>query len=114
MNTKSKNQQEEVTGFLANPMVGTVLTVASGVCFLSLGMILPLVGRAGAMTPYYGKNRLTFLLVALLTLVLAVLAVLSKLTRRKIDHSPLPVFSLLLSGLTLFLLLAFLAGLLAI
>lgn len=110
----AKQEEQSNKSLISDPMVGSILTVASGICFLVLGMILPLVGRAAALTPYYGRNKTAFLGVVLLSIVLAGAAIFSKLQRRKIDQSPLPYFSILLLGLSTMLLLAFLMGLLAI
>ncbi len=113
MSTKSA-QQEAPTTFFATPWVGTVLTVASGLSFLVVCMVLPLVGKAGAVVPYSTKNFVAFLAVLLTSLVLAVLASISKFERRKIDNSPLPLFSLILLALCVLLLVALLTGMLHI
>ena len=107
-------KEAEVTPFITLPVVGTGLTVASGICFLVLGMILPLVGRAAKLTTFYDKNKMAFLAVAILSLVLAGLAIYSKMKRRHLDNSPLPFFSILIFGLSGILLVAFLGGFLAI
>jgi hypothetical protein len=99
---------------LARPEVGTALTIASGLSFLFLCMILPLVGKAGAQTAHYGKNFAAFLAVLFITGGLAGLAVYAKLLRRRQDASPLPKFSLSILGLSLLLLIALIAGLLKI
>ncbi|HPG01168.1 MAG TPA: hypothetical protein PLE77_14010 [Kiritimatiellia bacterium] len=115
-------KEEQKTGFLALPWVGSVFTIASGVSFLFLCMILPLVGPAathGSGSPGAGpapqlpQNRMAFTGVLLLSLALAVLAVFSKMERRKIDKSPLPIYSFLLVGLCVLLLVAFVTGALA-
>lgn len=102
--------------WLAIPTVGSVLAVCSGLAFLFLCMILPLVGRAGQAEnlEYAWKNYATFLLVLLLTLSLSMLAVYSKILRRREDGSPLPIWSISLSGLLLALLFCLLTGLLSI
>lgn len=117
------DQQEtsfEDNGF-AHPVTGTILTVASGLSFLFLTMILSIVGPAamsgsgspGAYrAPWANNNILSFLGVLALSLTLGVLAVLSKLERRKIDGSPLPYFSFGLCAICVFLLVAFLTGIL--
>jgi ABC-type microcin C transport system permease subunit YejE len=99
---------------LFHPVFGSALTVLSGLSFLLVCMLLPLVGPAGAATVHADKNKWTFLAFLLVALVLSVLAIISKLERRKFDHSPLPHFSLLLCGLCLLLLIASLTGLLSI
>lgn len=114
MNKQNAKTQANSAGVLTSPAVGTGLTIASGVSFLVLCMILPLVGQAAANTPYYAKNKSAFMAICLLSLLLAVLAVVSKLARRKIDGSPLPLLSILLSAACLVLLLAALTDLLSI
>lgn len=108
---------------ITHPLVGSVLTVLSALSFLFLCMILPLVGPAamrgsgspGADTaPHVGANITAFLSVLLLTFILGALGVYSKLQRRKIDGSPLPFWSVALCGICVFLLIAFLTGLLQI
>lgn len=100
--------------FFQWPSVGSFFTVLSGLSFLFVCMLLPLVGRAGSVAPAAGKNRLAFLGAVLFSLLLGGLATLSKMERRKIDGSPLPYFSLGLMGLCLALLLALFAGLLSL
>lgn len=96
------------------PVVGTALTILSGLSFLFVCMILPLVGRSGSAAPHADKNYRAFLGVLLLSLALGILAAISKIERRKIDGSPLPYLSLGLSGVCLVLLMALLTGLLSI
>ncbi|MBN1269568.1 MAG: hypothetical protein JXB04_08275 [Kiritimatiellae bacterium] len=120
----ARNQVDEVEGpFFARPIVGTILTILSGLSFLFLSMILTIVGPAamngsgspGATTVAWAKqNFLSFLGVLLLSLALAVLATMSKMERRKIDQSPLPYFSMGLAGICVFLLFALVTGLLHI
>lgn len=100
--------------FHARPAVGTFLTILSGVSFLILCMILPLVGRAGTAVSYADQNTRAFLMVLVASLALGGCAVYSKLERRKIDHSPFPLFSAILCSLCLILLVAFFTGLLRI
>ena len=80
------------------PVVGTTFAVLSGLSFFFLCMILPLVGPAGSRVPHAGQNKVAFLSVLVLTFVLAGLSAFSKMGRRKIDQSPLPLFSLGLCG----------------
>ncbi|MDF7824283.1 hypothetical protein P4B35_09695 [Pontiellaceae bacterium B12227] len=80
------------------PVTGTVLAVASGLSFFFLCMILPLVGPAGSRVEHAAKNKVAFLAVLLVTFTLAALAAFSKLGRRKVDDSPLPLFSFGLCG----------------
>lgn len=115
-NIKSKAPAEPVAAqpFFANAMVGTVFTIASGLAFLLVCMLLPLVGKSGAVTMHARENLYAFLAAIVSSLVLAALATVSKLERRKVDGSPMPLFSLVLCGLSVLLLLALLAGLLRI
>ncbi len=98
----------------ALPVVGSVLTICSGLSFLVLCMTLPLVGKAAADVSHYSVNYMTFLGILILSLAFAVLATISKLERRKVDLSPFPMFSAILLGLCLLLLFALLFGLLKI
>lgn len=118
-----KKKQEARVPFFAWPAVGTVLTVTSGLSFLFLLMILPVVGPAamkgsgspGATTaPQIRENMMAFTGVLMLSLVLAVLAVVSKLQRRKIDGSPLPYYSVGLCVADVFILVVYVTGLLAL
>lgn len=86
-------------------------------------MILPLVGPAAmrgsgspgaTAVPHAWANYFTFLGVLLLSLALSALAIFSKMERRKKDGSPLPLYSVGLLVLLLFLLVALLMGLLEI
>lgn len=98
----------------ATPWVGTLFTALSGLVFAFLCMILPLVGKAAKVVPHYEQNRKAFLAVVILSLALAGLAAFSKLARRKVDGSPLPLASFGLIGLDVLLLLAYQIGALAI
>lgn len=116
------NKMAETTGSEARTIAGrvwfahfgTALTIAAGLSFLFLCMILPLVGKAGVMTVHARQNFIAFLLVLLLTCVLSIAATVAKLARRHMDQSPLPFFSFTLLGLSLLLLVALLTGLLHI
>jgi hypothetical protein len=94
--------------------LGTGLTIAGGLSFLFLCMILPLVGKAGVQTVHYRQNYLAFLSVLLLSLVLSSAATAAKLMRRRIDRSPLPWMSITLTALCVLLLISLFAGLLHI
>ena len=101
----SMEQQNSMPSVLNKPLTGTVLAVSSGLSFFFLCMILPLVGPAGSKTDHAATNRLAFLGVLMLTLLLAALASFSKMARRKSEGGPLPVWSLalcLVCVLTLF------------
>ena len=104
-------------------MVGNLLSIAAGLSFLVLCMILPLVGPAAmrgsgspgaTAVPHARANFLMFLGVLLLSLALSALAIFSKIDRRKKDGSPLPVYTIGLFVLLLFLLIALFMGLLEI
>lgn len=115
--SKSSSQPETAAApepFFSRPEVGSALTVLSGLSFLFVCMILPLVGKAGSVTVHARENYVAFAATLAASLVLAVLATLSKLQRRKLDQSPWPVFSVVLTGLTGLLLVALLLGLLRI
>lgn len=93
---------------------GTALTIAGGLSFLFLCMILPLVGKAGVQTVHARQNFYAFLGVLLLSLTLSGAATVAKLARRRVDQSPLPWTSITLTGLCVLLLVALLTGLLHI
>ena len=109
-----ETEPEALTPLFFQPAVGTVLTVLSGLAFLFVCMILPLVGKAGVATVHAHENNLAFSAVLVLTLVLAILASISKLQRRRVDQSPLPYFSIVLASLAGLLLAAHVLGLLRI
>ncbi len=111
----SAKKTEEFEGSLfAKPAVGSTLTVLSGLAFLVLCMVLPLVGQAAAAVEYRNHNFYTFLAVLAACFVLAALAVFSKLQRRKLDQSPLPYSSLALCAVCLILFIALITGALAV
>lgn len=101
---------------LAHPTVGNILAILSGLSFLFLCMILPLVGRAGQAEglPYATKNFVTFLLFLLVTLALSGAATYSKIQRRKLDQSPFPRWSAMLTGGLVLVLIFLLSGLFSI
>lgn len=112
---KKPIQEEPQLSFFARPAVGTLFTALSGISFLFLCMVLPIVGPAAArgsgspgatQAEHYAKNVLAFRGVLLAALILAALAVVSKLERRKVDASPMPYSSI---GLCVLLVLIFLA-----
>lgn len=78
---------------ITRPETGTALAVASAISFFFLCMILPLVGPAGVKMEQAGTNKSAFVAVLLVTLVLAAFSTWSKLGRRKVDGSALPVYS---------------------
>lgn len=103
--------------------VGDVLTVAAGVLFLVLCMMLPMVGPAaahgsgspGATTAeHFASNRTAFLAMLILTLIVAGVATLSKLTARRVAGGRLPYIALGIDAACLALLVVYFAGLLQI
>lgn len=104
----------EIKTFLQKPVVGSVLTVASGISFFFNCMLLPLVGRAGSSVPDADKNRLAFLAVLGLTFTLAALATWSKMVRRSDDKSPPPYWSLGLCAICVVIFVLLMTGLLAV
>ena len=99
---------------LANPIVGNALTLAAGLGIFVLGIVLPLVGPAAALTDHYAANRISFHTVTFVALALSVLALVSKLSRRKVDGSPFPKASSFLVGWYALILLLEISGALAI
>lgn len=114
MTTKAPAAPAVTQPFLADPVVGTVCTVASGLSFILVCMLLPLVGKSGSVTMHARENFLAFLAAVLLSLILAALATYAKIERRKLDGSPRPNFSIVLCILSGLLLLALLTGILRI
>lgn len=74
----------------AKARAGDALSVAAGLAFLLTCMLLPLVGKAGAVTPYAAQNRRTFETALAATFTLALAATFSKWSRRRRDGSPAP------------------------
>jgi hypothetical protein len=111
---RSEQPANTATEGFAHPAVGSFLTVLSGLSFLWLCMLLPLVGKAGSVTPFARQNYFVFLGFLLLTLTLCGTAIASKMARRRRDGSPPPVLTLGLAAICALLLLAQLAGLLAL
>lgn len=106
--------------FLLRPRVGNLLTIAAGLSFYFLCMILPLVGPAAMRgsgspgagpVPHARANYLTFLGVLLLSMFLAGLALFSKLGRRRLDRSPFPWHTFGLLAIEILILIALLTGL---
>lgn len=107
--------------FFAVPAVGTVFTILSAISFYFVCMILPIVGPAathGSGSPgavqaaHYHQNFMVFLAMLVISLALAGLALISKLERRKIDHSPFPIYSAGLLAVCAFLVVALFTGML--
>lgn len=108
----NENKQKET--WFSRPGTGSALAILSGLSFLFLCMVLPLVGPAGASAPHADQNFRAFLIVLLVSLALSLAATFSKLSRGKIDGSPAPRWSMGLSGLLVLLLLCLFTGLLRI
>jgi hypothetical protein len=109
-----KDKPRTALDVYALPAVGSFLSVLAGLSFLWLCMLLPLVGKAGAVTPFARHNYFVFLGFLLLTLALSGMAIGSKMTRRRRDGSPPPLFTLGLAGISVLLLIAQLANVLAL
>lgn len=118
-----EKREEQNIPFLAWPAVGNTLTVLSGISFLFLCMILPLVGPAAVHgsgspgagpAPYLKQNYMAFSAVLALSFVLGVAAIVSKIERRKVDGSPLPMYSIGLVVVLVLILIAFALGLFGI
>ncbi|HMP72810.1 MAG TPA: hypothetical protein PKE55_06045 [Kiritimatiellia bacterium] len=116
MSSYTKNKIEPVSDALhfSSPLVGSVLTILAGLSFLVLAMLLPLVGKAGAVTDHYTQNLIAFSSVLVVTLALSVAATMSKLQRRREDGSPFPYFSAIVLGFTLLFGVSLMLGLLKI
>lgn len=114
LNQPEGASQGAVAGAAWFAHAGTALTIAAGLSFLVVCMILPLVGKAGVQTVHASQNFNAFLVALLVSLVLSTGATVAKLARRHIDHSPLPWLSITLAGLCLLLLVSLALGLLRI
>ncbi|MCO5044099.1 MAG: hypothetical protein J5I99_06970 [Verrucomicrobia bacterium] len=95
-------------------VVGSVLTIAAGLSFFVVCMLLPLVGKAGVQTVHAQENFFAFLTALLISLLFSLAATAVKMARRRQDQSPMPYLSILLTGLNILLLISLLAGLLKI
>lgn len=107
----------------ATPRVGDTLTIAAGVLFLLLCMMLPLVGPAaahgsgspGATTAaHFASNRAAFSVMLGLTLSVAGLATVAKLAVRSRVGGRLPFIALGIDAACVGILIAYAAGLLQI
>ncbi len=70
----------------------TALSIVAGFSFYILCMILPMVGPAGSRVPHAMINKVTFVLILMLTLGLSVAAVYLSAKRRKRDGGRLARF----------------------
>lgn len=98
----------------ARPAFGNAFAIAAGVAFLVVCMLLPLVGKAGAVTSYADQNRRTFMTALAIALALALAATALKWARRRYDGSPRPWVMMGLAALCVLMWLALLGGWLAI
>lgn len=114
MSTKQITETGEQTAATSLPIVGTVLTVAAGLSFFFVCMILPLVGKAGVETVHARQNFYAFLGALILSLVLSVAATVAKMKRSRLDGSPKPYLTIGLFVLNVGLLISLFAGLLHI
>lgn len=57
------------------PLAGKIFSVASGLGFFAVILLIPLVGAAGARTEQSGLNSNTFMAVLLLTIVLSMASI---------------------------------------
>jgi predicted transporter len=105
---------QRVRAIFAHPVTGSTLTVLSGLSFLLVCMLLPMVGLAGAATPHAAHNHQVFSTILLMTLALSGFAIASKVARRRRDQSPPPWFSMALGVVLALLWIALHAGLLRI
>ena len=95
-------------------VIGSTLTIAAGLSFFAVCMLLPLVGKAGVQTVHAAKNFYAFLAVLLVSFAFSIAATVAKMMRRELDQSPFPILSLLLAALNALLLISLFAGLLKI
>lgn len=98
----------------ARPAFGDAVAIAAGVAFLVVCMLLPLVGKAGAVAAYAGENRRTFTAALATALALALAATALKWARRRYDDSPRPWVMMGLAALCALLWIALIGGWLAI
>jgi len=107
-------EKSDFNSILIKPETANILAILSGLSFLLLGMLLPLVGKAGAQTEHYTKNYITFLFILILAATFSGLNLKSRIERRKLDGSPFPRLSLGLCILCGVLFISLFAGLLKI
>lgn len=96
------NKNIDAIDLIHRPATGTVLAVLSGLCFFIMCMSLPLVGPAGSRVEHAGQNKMAFMSILLLTLLLAAGAAYSKMGWRKIQGGGgVPYLSFGLCGICL-------------
>ena len=113
MPEKSKSN-ETFKDLLIKPEVTNTLAILSGLSFLLMGMLLPLVGKAGAVTDHYMANFITFAFVVLIASALSAMNFYARIERRKQDGSPYPKQSLALCIACAVILVSLFTGLLKI
>lgn len=109
---KRKIEQQTLSGNAAPGRTADGVAAAAGVALGVVCVMFPLVGPAGAATPYYGKNFIAFLVAAGVALVLSALALKMKLAMRKTAGGPWPWVSSSLVAACLLILLTLFAGIL--
>ncbi len=95
---------------LVKPIVGDTLAVMAGIALLLVGMMLPLVGRAGVAAPHAMENRRAFGAALLCALGLSLAAAGVKWRRHRRAGDPPPWATTALALLCFFLWLALISG----
>lgn len=113
------NMNDEITqpGYLSvlmQPWVGTLFTTLSALGLMLLGILLPLISKAGTVVSYSAKNTTVFAVALLLTLLCSGAAVAVNMKRRAVDGSPLPLVSLIICSVLVFIFGCFITGLLRV
>lgn len=108
--TKPVQKNDPALKWWMQPLAGNVFTIASAVVLQFSIILLPLVGPAGSAAPHATKNWLAWHAVLLTALILGGAAFYSKVQRRRIDGSRIPVMAPVLLGISLFLLVSQAAG----
>ena len=101
---------EPAAASVSAPDRARTLLLAAGIGFLFVCMVLPLVGKAAAMTGWFARNERAFVVVLAAETVLCVLALAAGLRRRASAGGSFPRAAAWLVGVCLFLMGAFLAG----
>ena len=86
--------------WMSLPWLGDLCAIAAWLAFFVTAILLPLVGKAGATTPWAAQNAKVFGWVSGAALALASLAALLKIVRHRRDGSPFPRLSIVLVVLT--------------
>ncbi|MCZ7591021.1 MAG: hypothetical protein M5U15_02215 [Kiritimatiellae bacterium] len=114
MSTNSTTAGQGLPANTSLPLVGTLLTVAAGLSFFFVCMILPLVGKAGVQTVHASQNFRAFLVALIVSLAFSVAATVAKMKRSRLDGSPKPYLTMGLFVINMGLLISLFAGLLKI